>query len=144
MWIINCKINLSLTWSTDCVISATTGTSKFAITDTKLYVLVVTLLTQDNAKLLQEFKSGFKRTINWNKYQSNVIKQTQPKYLDYLIDASFHGVNGIFVLFLKTVRLEQHTTRWSKRFWSKNVWQHSKNCNRSSRWLYNYFFDRLI
>ena len=98
MRLINCKLNLILTWSTDCVISATTGASKLEITDTKLYVLVVTLLTQDNAKLLQELKSGFKRTINWNKYQSNVTKQTQPKYLDYLIDTSFHGVNRIFVL----------------------------------------------
>ena len=42
----------------------------FAITDTKLYVLGVTLSTQDNAKLLQELEPGFKRTINWNKYQT--------------------------------------------------------------------------
>ena len=47
-----------------------TGAGRFEITDTKLYVSVVTLSTQDNAKLLQQIKSGFKRTINWNKYQS--------------------------------------------------------------------------
>ena len=40
----------------------------FSITDTKLYVPVVTLQTEHNAKLLQQLKSGFKRTINWNKY----------------------------------------------------------------------------
>ena len=39
----------------------------FTITDTKLYVPVVTLSTQDNAKLLEQLKSGFKKTINWNK-----------------------------------------------------------------------------
>ena len=52
--------------ATDIVNQGTT----FTITDTKLYVPVVTLSTQDNAKLLEQLKSGFKRTINWNKYQS--------------------------------------------------------------------------
>ena len=45
----------------------------FAIADAKLYVSVV-VLTQDNSKLLWQLKSGFKRTINWNKYQSAVIQ----------------------------------------------------------------------
>ena len=44
----------------------------FAIKDTKLYVTVVTLSTQDNAKLLQQLKSGFKRTITWNRYDPKV------------------------------------------------------------------------
>ena len=48
-----------------------TGAGRFQITDTKLYVPVVILSTQDNAKLLQQLKSGFKRTINQNKYQSD-------------------------------------------------------------------------
>ena len=43
----------------------------FPTTDTKLFVIVVTLLTDDNGKLLQQLKSGFKRTINWNKYQQH-------------------------------------------------------------------------
>ena len=51
MSLINCEINLILTWSEDCVISSATGATKFKITDTKLYVLIVTLSTQDNAKL---------------------------------------------------------------------------------------------
>ena len=55
-----------LTWSSTCVITNSTGARRFKITDTKLYVLVVTLSTQDNAKLLQQLKSSFKRTINWN------------------------------------------------------------------------------
>ena len=69
---------INLTWSPTFVISSATGKPKFKITDTKLYVPVVTLSTQDNAKLLQLLKSGFKRTINWNKYQStpkNILKK---------------------------------------------------------------------
>ena len=64
MPLINFEINLILTWSSTCVITNSTGARRFAITDTKLYVLAVTLSTQDNAKLLQQLKSGFKRTIN--------------------------------------------------------------------------------
>ena len=69
MPLIKCEVNLILTWSRDCVITNSTRKGKFAITETKLYVLVVTLSTQDNAKLLQQLTSGFKRTINWSKYE---------------------------------------------------------------------------
>ena len=61
----------------DCVISPVTGATKFAITDTKMYALVLTLSTQDNAKQLQQLKSGFKRTTNWNKYRSNITMQAK-------------------------------------------------------------------
>ena len=71
MSLINCEINLILTWSEKYVLSYDTKATTFAITDTKLFVPVVTLSTLDNAKLLQKLKSGFKRTISWNKYQSN-------------------------------------------------------------------------
>ena len=60
----------------DFFISFAAGKTKLAITDTKLYVLMVTLSTQDNSKLFQQLKSGFKRTINWNKYQSKVLTET--------------------------------------------------------------------
>ena len=72
MPLINCEVNLELIWSIECVITNSTGEGKFAITETKLYVPVVTLSTQDNAKLLQQLKSGFKRTIKWNKFESNI------------------------------------------------------------------------
>ena len=95
----NCEVNLFLTWSDKCVLSnAGAQAITFAITDTKLYVPVVTSSTQENAKLLQQLKSGFKRTINWNKYQSKVLIQATKTYLDYLIDPSFQGVNRPFVL----------------------------------------------
>ena len=77
MPLINCEVNLELTWSKDCVITNSTGEGKFQITETKLYVPVVTLSTQDNAKLLQQLKSDFKRTINWNKYQSDPKEYTE-------------------------------------------------------------------
>ena len=56
MPLINCQINLILTWSENCVISSATGAIKFAITDTKLSVFVATLSTQDNVKLLKQLE----------------------------------------------------------------------------------------
>ena len=67
MSLINCKITLGLNWSENCVVVATNIAAQattFSINDAKLYVLVVTLLTEDNAKLSEQLKSGFKRTIN--------------------------------------------------------------------------------
>ena len=66
MSLINCEINLILTWSANCVISSAAENQAiiFAISDTKLYVSVVTLSTQNNGKLLQQMKSNFKRTSN--------------------------------------------------------------------------------
>ena len=98
MPLINWEINLILTWSAHCIISSATGTTTFGIIDKKLYVPILTLLTQDNAKLLQQLKSDFKRTIYWNKHQSKVSIGRQKQYLGYLIDPSFQGVNRLFVL----------------------------------------------
>ena len=95
---IDCELNLILTWSSTYVISFATGETKFGITGTKLYVPVVTLLTQHNGKLLQQLKAGFRRTINWNKYQSDPKMYTQNRYLIHLVNPSFHGVNKLFVL----------------------------------------------
>ena len=92
MLLFNCEINLILTWFANQV-------TTLAITDTKLYVPVVTLSTQSIAKLLQQLKSGFKYTINWNKYHSKTTTQNAAnQYLDYLISPSFGGVNRFFVL----------------------------------------------
>ena len=67
MPLINCEVNLILTWSSTCVIVSTNNANQgatFTITNTRLYVPVVTLSTQENAKLLQQLKSSFKRVIN--------------------------------------------------------------------------------
>ena len=98
MPLINCEVNLILTRSKDCVITNSEGEAKFAITETKLYVPVVTLSTQDNAKLLQQLKSGFKRTINWNKYQSNHKTYEQDRYLNHLADPSFQLVSKLSLI----------------------------------------------
>ena len=68
---INCEFNSILTWCVNCVISSANANedTTFAITDTKLYVPVVNLSIDHNPKLLQQLKSGVKRTINCNKYK---------------------------------------------------------------------------
>ena len=90
MPLINCEVNLILTWSSTCVITNSTGAGKFKITDTKLYVPAVTLSTQDNSKLLQQLKSGFKRTV------TRIIIQNPN--LNHLVEPSFKGVNRLFAL----------------------------------------------
>ena len=101
MPLINSEISLILTWSANCVIVFTNVANQnatFAITDTKLYVPVVTLSTQDNAKLLQQLKSGFKRVVNWNKYLSKPELLAQNPSLNHLVEPSFQGVNRLFIL----------------------------------------------
>ena len=99
MQLINYEISFILIWSENLVFSnALNQTATFAITETKLYVPVVTLSTQYNAKLLQQLKLGLKRTINWNKCQSKITTEAVNWYLDFLIDPSFQGVNRLVVL----------------------------------------------
>ena len=93
MPLINCEVNLILTWSSTCVITNSTGAGTFEITGTKLYVPIVTLSTKENAKLLQQLKSGFKRVINWNKYLSKPELLRRNANLNFLIEPSFQGVN---------------------------------------------------
>ena len=101
MSFINCENNLLLTWSQNYVIVSTNVANQnatFAITDTKLYVPVVTLSTQDNFKVLQQLKSGIKRVINWNKYLSKPELLAQNQNLNHLVEPSFQGVNRLFLL----------------------------------------------
>ena len=69
MPLINCKVELSLELKKDCILSSVANNSTFEITDTKLYVPVVTLKTEDNAKLSKLLSEGFKRPIYWNEYK---------------------------------------------------------------------------
>ena len=66
-----------------------------------LHIPVATLSTQDNTKLLQQLKSGFKRALNWNKYQSDPKTYAENRYLNHSVDPSFQGVNRLFVYLLK-------------------------------------------
>ena len=87
----NCEVSLNLIWSPNCVITNSTGEGKFKITDTNLYVPVITLSTKDNEKLLQQLGSGFKRVINWNKYLSKPTSLVQNPNLNYSVEPSFQG-----------------------------------------------------
>ena len=98
MPLINSEGNLILTWSSTCVINNSTGDGTFEITDTKLYVPVVPLSIKENAKLLQQLKSGFKRVINWNKYLSKPELLRRNPNLNYLVERNFQGVNRLFII----------------------------------------------
>ena len=101
MLLINSQVNLILTWPANCNIGYTDAANQgatFSITETRLYVPVVTLSTQDKGKLLPQLKSGFKRTINWNKYLSKPELLTQNPNLNHLVEPSFQGINRLFVL----------------------------------------------
>ena len=63
-----------------------------------MYVSVVTLSAEDDNKLLEQLKTGFKRTIKWNKYRSEMSNQTRNNNLNYLIDPTFTNVNRVFLL----------------------------------------------
>ena len=130
MPLINCEVELLLTWSKYCVITNS------VITDTNLYVPVVTLPTQDSAKLPQQFFNGFKRIINWNKYESDIKTYTQNRYLNHLINPSFQGVNRLFVLsFENEDQRKSHSTYYLPKVEIKdyNVMTDGKN-----------FFDQPI
>ena len=114
--LINCEVELILTWWKNCVLAdvtvraaqggnpaifAPTGL-QFQITDTKLYVPVFTLSKESQIKLLEQLKSGFKRTIKWNKYRSQMTVQPQNNNLDYVIDSTFTNVNRLFALLFTT------------------------------------------
>ena len=74
---------------------------EFQITDTDLYVPVVTLSKENDIKLLEQLKSGFKKTIKWNKYRSQMVIQPQNYNLKYLIDLTLTNVNRLFVLYFE-------------------------------------------
>ena len=136
--LINCKIELILTWFKNCVlISKATREANydadlivrkidnpenatFQVTDTKLYVPVVTLSKENDIKLLEQLKSGFKRTIKWNKYRSQMAIQPQDNNLNYLIDPTFTNVNRLFVLSFATTNAGDNRDSFS-RYYVPNV-----------------------
>ena len=117
MLLINCEVSLTLTWSEYCVLTskayrravaaqggnpAVGGINNqkgatFKLSDCKLYVAVVTLLAENEGKLLEQLKTGFKRTMKWNKYRSEISNQTKNNNLNYLVDPTFTNVNRLFV-----------------------------------------------
>ena len=136
MPLINCEINLILTWSENCVLTSKATrdavpaqggnpavtrvnnptNARFKITDTKLYVPVVTLSTKDDNNFLEQLKSGFKRTIKWNNHRSEMTNQTKTNNLNYLIDPTFNKVNRLFALLFEN---KEDRTSFSKYYTRK-------------------------
>ena len=101
---INCEIELILTWSRNCALANMTAANnpltelEFKITDTILYVPVATLSTENDKNLSEQLKSGFKRTVKWNKYRSQMTIENNNNNLNYLSDPTFTKANRLFVL----------------------------------------------
>ena len=118
MPLINYEVSLILTQSENCVLTDITiqaavaaqgnnptrpgingpTNATFKITEAKLYIPLVTLLTENDKKFLEQLRTEFKRTIKWNKYRSEMTNQTKNNKLNYLIDPTFTKVNRLFVL----------------------------------------------
>ena len=113
--LINCEVELILTWFKNCVLiekstrdvnyNAVPRASEinnpenatFQIKDTKLYVPVVTLSKENGIKFLEQLKSGFKKTVKWNKYRSQITIQPQNNNINYLTQPAFTNVNRLVV-----------------------------------------------
>ena len=80
------------------------NTATFKITDAKLYVPIVTLSAEDNAKLSKLLGEGFKRSIYWKKYKVidntvvEIAANNEEKYIRELLDSGCQGVKRLFVL----------------------------------------------
>ena len=122
--LIKSETEINLTWSKKCIISEISITPRiagnpnarlpvqarearqttwatFLINNDKPHVPDVTLSINDNNKFLENMKQGFKRTISWNKYRSEITTQPKSNNLDYLIDPTFRNINRLFFLSLK-------------------------------------------
>ena len=98
MSLINCKVEISLKWIENCILSNSGTAATFKITDAKLYVPIVTLKTEDNAKLSKLLSKGFIRPIYWNKYKvilENIYATNEN--IRILIDPSWQEINRLFV-----------------------------------------------
>ena len=122
--LINCEVELILTWFKNCVLidkstrEANYGTNPdvyeinnskdatFKMTDVKLFVPVVTLSKENDIKLLEQLKAGFKRTIKWNKYRSQMSIQQQNNNLNYLLTLHLQMlIDYLFCLFQEIIIL---------------------------------------
>ena len=121
--LINCEISLDLKWSKTCVLTSKAYTEAdpaginnttnvvFYVADSKLYVPVGTLSAENENELFEQLKEGFKITVTWNKYRSQISNQTANNNLNYLIDPTFNKFNRLFVL---TFRNEEDKSSFSK------------------------------
>ena len=126
MGLINCEVELILTWFKNCVLISkstrddnyngpidrkinTPENAIFQITNKMFQLLLYQKkMTQ---KRLEQIKSGFKKTIKWNKYRSQMTFQPQNNNSNYLIDPTFTNVNILFVLSFQRIAGEDNTTK---------------------------------
>ena len=116
MPLINCEVNLILTWSSTCVLAAVGDANQAATICNNLYKTLCSssnLITQENTKFLQQLKSGFKKVINWNKYLSKPELLAQNPNLNHLVEPSFQGVNRLFVLAFENDNHRSSTRRYN-------------------------------
>ena len=97
MPLINSKVEVSLKWYEECILSSAGNASTFTITGAKLYVPILILGIEDSTKLSKLSNEEFKRSIHWNKYKV-LFKNYNNEYKRERTDASFQGVNKLFVL----------------------------------------------
>ena len=110
MSLINCKVELSLNWTKNCILTLNPNANNnineatFTITDAKLYVPIVTLSSEDNVKLSKLLSKDFKRSIYWNEYKIipnkivNIANNGGEYHLRELLDPSYQGVKRLFVV----------------------------------------------
>ena len=108
--LINCEVELILTWTKNCALADMTVANnqptglEFQTTGTKLYVPVVTLWKEnDDIKILEKLKSAVKKPIKWNKYRSQMTIWNNNESINYLIDPTFTSVNRLFVLSVERI-----------------------------------------
>ena len=100
MQLINCKIHRPLNWTKDCVISDIAGETTFKITNTKIYVPIVTLSNKDSVNLTKQLNEGYKRPVYWYEYKSKIESRdfNDQNPVKFYLDASFEGVKRFFAL----------------------------------------------
>ena len=143
MPLINCKVELSLNWYERCLLTVA-NTTTFKITDTKLYVPVVTLSIKDNSKLSRLLNEGFKRPIYWNEYKVTpnkiveIAAVNEEKCIRELLDSSCQGVNRLFVLaYNNTAGNDQVCVDSYKKYFLPRIRINNYNIEADGRNFYN-------
>ena len=114
MPLINCKINLELNWTKNCVMLDIAGETALKVTNTKLYVLLVTLSTEDNVKPTKQLNEGFKRPAYWNEYQTKIeSKEEEDNLTIFYLGFSFQGVKILFVLAFDNIDYSYKNVEWN-------------------------------
>ena len=139
--LINCRVELSLSWNENCILSSAGTAATFTITDTKLYVPIVTLKTKDNTKLSKLLSEGFKRSVYWNKYKVIPNKiYNQNNYIRELLDSSYQGVKRLFILAYDNTGDNPVTANSHRRYFLPRIKIENYNIEIDGR---NFYYGRI-